>query len=146
LGGSKSKIHKTVLEVLKREELSLFRASDVTNYLSENIRLNEINETINALDLLKTVIYAMQTTEISIEDIYGFIYSRQKFAETNSIESDIRKLKTVTSDVAQLMIDDLERIRVKLNFLKELSKNNSSRNFNEQEIIRVNLSKIMVDS
>jgi len=146
LGGAKNKVHKSVIEVLKREELSLFRASDITNYLSEGIRLSDMDETINALDLLKTVIFAMQTTEISMEDVYGFIQSRKDFAKNNKITSEITKLSTVSSDIAQMMINDLDRLRVKLNFLKELSKSNLSKNYNEQELIRTNLSGIMIES
>ena len=87
----------------------------------------------------------MQTTTIDFDDKYGFIYSRQKFLKENNIKSDVLDLKTIDSDSAALMNLDLERLKVKLQFLKDLGKFNSSRMFNEQETIRNQMTSILIN-
>lgn len=126
----------TVFKVLENEEFWLNQASSIYNYFSEGIRISNIDSAINTIKLLKSVVYAMQTTEISPEDIYGFIFSRQQFVKNNALDSEVGNLKTITSDVATLIAGELDRIENKLAFLKEFAKSNSSKLYTEQEIIR----------
>ena len=141
----KSKLRKvSVFDILKAEETSLFSVSDVTNYLSEGIRDSDMQEAMNNIDLVKSVVYAMSTTEVDYGDPYGFIASRQNFLTRNKIKSDTLDLKTISSDVATMMINDLDRIKNKLSFLKELSKSNSGKIFNESEITREVTSKLFL--
>lgn len=143
LNDKKSRRASTVIDILKKEELSLLGASDVTNYLAESIQQEDMDQVINAIRMMQSVVAAMQTTTIDFNDVYGFIASRQKFVADNNIDSDTAKLKTVPSDAAELMIMDLERIAIKLQFLKDLAKNNSARSFNEQEIIRERMNDVL---
>ncbi|MDA3856250.1 MAG: hypothetical protein PF569_08385 [Candidatus Woesearchaeota archaeon] len=136
---------KSIFQILKEEELSLFQASDITNYLSEGIRNSDMQSAINMLKMFRGTVEAAKTSELSVDNPYGFITTRQNFAKRNGLKSDILDLKTFPSDIAELASKDLERIENKLLFLKELSKQNSAKSFIEQEIIRENINKILVE-
>lgn len=145
LQGSERKNKNTIFSVLKTEELSLFNASEITNYLSEGLRDKHMEQAINIIKMLKSAIYAMQTTEVDLGDPIGFIKSRQAFVTRNKIKSDVTSLKTINSDIATLMILDLDRIQSKLSFLKELAKNNAGQIYNEQENTRAAVTDLMLN-
>jgi hypothetical protein len=135
----------SIFEILKEEELSLYRASEITNYLTTKTRERGILQAINVIKLMKSTILGLSTTEVEFGSPYGFLKTRQNFAKNNSIDSDILSLKEITSDVSSLMLDDLLRIETKLGFLKDLARDNASKTFNEQEIIRLKMTKLLTD-
>lgn len=141
----KSENKNTVFSILKREELNLLAASDITSYWSEGIDDKSIKQAINTIDLIKSVVLGMSTTTIDMEEPYGLIASRKSFAEKHGLESDIKKLKTLKSDEATLMMQDLNRIKSKLQFLVALSENNSGKIYMEQELIRTEVTKLLLD-
>ncbi|MGV8961983.1 MAG: hypothetical protein ACOH2V_01200 [Candidatus Saccharimonadaceae bacterium] len=125
-----------LFDILKREEYALSKTSDISNYLSDGVNVNDIQQAVNTLKLMKTVVSGMSTTVVSMEDPVGFIATRQQFAKANKTGSKVLGLKTITSDMATMMISDLDRIINKLGFLKILLLNNSGKIFVEQETIR----------
>ena len=131
----------TVFSILKAEELSLLSASEITNYLSEGTRDKHIQQALNVLRMAESVIVGMSRTEVGLEDPTGFIFSRQQFVKKHNLESDTINLKTIDSATATMMLADINRIKLKLTFLRDLSKNNSGQLFNEQEAIRELLNK-----
>lgn len=145
LSGNKDDITSTVFKVLKNEELSLLSASEITNYISEGIRDIHIEQAINALKIAKASVLAMQTTEMDMEDPYGFIASRQAFVEKHKLDSEIKSLKTTDSATATLMMLDLDRVMYKLEFLRGLAKSNSGKVFLEQEITRSRTSELLLE-
>lgn len=145
LDSSNSKEVGKIFDILEKEENSIKAASSITNYTTSSTRAANIDQAINTLKLLKSVVSGMASTELSYGDPYGFFTSLQNFVKRNSIESELSNLKSVTSDVASLMQNDLDKIIVKLQFVKDLSKNNSLRIMNEQEIIRSQMSKILLN-
>lgn len=144
LNDNKKPRKKSIFQILKEEELSLFQASDITNYLSEGVRNSDMQNAINMLRMFRSAVEAAKTSELSVDNPYGFITTRQNFVKRNELKSDILNLKTFPSDIAELASKDLERIENKLLFLKELAKQNSSKSFVEQEIIRENINKILI--
>lgn len=136
---------KSVIDILEAEDRSIFQQSDLNNYTIEGIKERDIVRAINTLKIVRSSIYAMSTTKVSMEDPYGFIASRQNFLKKNGIKSDVLNLKTVTSDIASLMDNDLNRIQTKLQFYLDLSKSNSARIFNEYEITREKTGKILLN-
>lgn len=133
----------TVFSILEREEKALLSAADINNFLTEGIKLTDLQNAINVIKLVRSSVFAMSTTEVSFEQPYGFIASRQAFVAKNHLESETGNLKTVSSDVATLMIQDLDRLQVKLQFYYDLAKSNSARVFNEQDTIRVKMVDIL---
>jgi len=138
-----SKINK-IFELLKREETNLKASSNVTNFTSDNIREQDLNQAVNHLEMMKAVIYAMSTTTVDFGDPYGYIQSRINYAKKYNQEDDVINLKTITSDVATLMIKDLDLLITKINFLKDLASFNAGKMFNEQEIIRIKVNEILL--
>ena len=136
LTDEKEKRQKTIFDILKAENLTLFTASDITNYIREGFQERDILQAINILKALKSVVYGTSTTEININEPYGFIQSRKTFAERNETKDDVLKLKTITSDIVSLIDKDLDRVQSKLEFLLQLSRSNSGQIFLEQEQIR----------
>lgn len=126
----------TVFSILKEEELSLLSSSEITNYLTKGIRDQQIKQALNVLKMAESVIVGMSRTEVGLEDPTGFIYSRQQFAKKHNLESEIANLKTVDSATATMILADINRIKIKLGFLTDLSKSNYGMIFNEQETMR----------
>lgn len=143
---SNPRITDKVLEIIDREEKNLKSSSNVNNFSANNIREQDVNQTINLLKMLKTAIYAMSTTTVSYEDPVGFIAARQNFAKRNKIKDDVINLKTINSDQATLMISDIDRLLNKLTFLKELSLYNSGKMVVEQETIRSSMTDILLET
>lgn len=142
---SNSKTAK-VIDILEREDKNLSQASSVNNFISDNIREKDIMQTIAVLKIVKVVVNAMSTTEISYGNPVGFIKLRQDFAKRNKVDSDIANLKTISSDIANLMSNDVDRLINKLEFIKQLSENNSGRLIIEQEIIRKSMDEIFLEN
>ena len=135
-----------IFEILSNEETILRSTSNITNYTSDGIREQDLQQAIDQLEMIKAVVYAMSTTTVDFEDPVGFIASRQKYAQDNKLEDDVLKLKTITSDVATLMVQDLDAVIAKLQFLQDLSKFNAGKMMNEQEIIRGRVEEILLDN
>ena len=135
-----------IFEILSNEETILRSTSNITNYTSDGIREQDLQQAIDQLEMIKAVVYAMSTTTVDFEDPIGFIASRQKYAQDNKLEDDVLKLKTITSDVASLMVQDLDAVIAKLQFLQDLSKFNAGKMMNEQEIIRGRVEEILLDN
>ena len=140
----KSNVNK-IFDILKREDTAIKAASSITNYTSDNIREQDIKQAMNTLEMIKSVVNAMSTTEVNYGDPYGFITSRQAFVKRNNIESDVSNLFTITSDVATLMEKDIDRLITKLGFVKELAQYNSVKIANEEEAIRFKMTSILLD-
>ena len=138
---SNSKTSK-IIDIIEKEENGLLQASSVTNFISDGIRDTDVKQALTTLKIIKTVINAMSTTQISYSDPTGFIYTRQQFVERNKIDSDVKNLKTITSDLATLMSNDVDLMISKLEFLKNISDNNSGRSVVEQETIRKSMTGI----
>lgn len=140
----KSNVNK-IFDILKREDTALKAASSITNYTSDNIREQDLTQAMNTLEMIKSVVNAMSTTEVNYGDPYGFIASRQAFAKRNGVESGVSNLFTLTSDVASLMEKDIDRLITKLGFVKELTQYNSTKIMNEQETIRSKMNSLFLD-
>ena len=134
-----------VFDILQKEENLLRSASKVSDYSSSNVRESDVNQALDVLGMIKSVVYAMSTTETDYSDPIGFIAARQDYASKYDTKSDVLGLKTISSDVAALMAQDIELLESKLKFLKELGMFNSSKPSRDQEIIRVNVQEILLD-
>lgn len=134
----------SVFDILEREDKSLMSASDINNYLTEGIKLKDIQDGINLIKLVKSATKAMSTTQVSFEEPYGFIASRQAFVKKNNIESEAGKLKVISSDIATLMVKDLDRLQTKLQFYLDLARGNYAKVMNEQELIRTKMTDIFM--
>lgn len=138
-----SKINK-IFNILEREERALKAASSITNYVSDGIREKDINQAINTLKMFEAVIKAMSTTQVGYDNPVGFIAVRQEFAKRNKIEDDVTGLVTISSDLATLMLQDIQALEAKLQFVKDLAGYNSGKMINEQETIRAKMSEILL--
>lgn len=141
---SNSKTSK-IIDIIEKEENGLLQASSVSNYTYDGIRDTDIKQALTTLQIIKAVINAMSTTQISYSDPTGFIYTRQQFAKRNKIDSDINNLKTITSDLAAIMSNDIDLMISKLGFLKTISDNNSGRSVVEQETIRKSMTGVWLE-
>jgi hypothetical protein len=135
-----------IFDILEREEVNLKSSSNVANFMADNIREQDINQAINYLRMMQSVVNAMSTTQTSYGDPYGMIQSRINYAKKYDTSNDVTKLKTITSDVASLIDQDLELIVTKLTFMKELAGYNSGRMLNEQELIRTKVDDILLSN
>ena len=133
-----------IFDLLEKEEVTLKSSSNVTNYLSDNIREQDLLQAISHLEMIKAVVNAMSTTQVSFGDPYGFIQSRINYAKKYNQEDDVLKLKTISSDVATLMAGDLDVLITKLKFLADLSVFNTGKRMNEQETIRTQVDSILI--
>ena len=140
----KNKVNK-IFDILEREETSMKAASNITNYVSDNIREQDLKQAINVLEMIQVVIKSMSTTEVNYADPYGFIASRQNFAKKNGLEDDVVNLVTITSDVASLAMQDIEALKTKLGFVKSLAAFNTGKMMNEQELIRTQMDQLFLD-
>lgn len=142
--GKENNVSK-IIDILQREESILSSSSNVNSFTSDDIRDSDINQAIEALEMIKSVVYAMTTTQVGYDDPFGFIAARQNFAKKYNLDDDVKNLKTITSDIATLMNQDLDMIISKLRFLNELAGFNAGKFLIEQELIRGKISKILVD-
>lgn len=133
-----------LFDILKNEEYSLYKSSDASTYLSDGVNIGIIQQALNELSMLKSVVNGVSTTTIDINNPHGFIALRQQFAKTNDTKSDVLKLKTINSDTATLINNDIERLENKLGFLKVLLLGNSGKIFEEQEQIRVKTNDLII--
>lgn len=135
----------TVMGILKKEEFTLGKASDVSSYLSDGINAKNIKQAQDLLSMFSAVVSAMSTTEISESDPTGFIATRQLFAKNNKIKSEVLNLKTIDSTTAKLIMQNIDRINNKLGFLKILLEGNSGKLYKEEEDIRVKTNKLLLE-
>jgi hypothetical protein len=144
LNNSDKKRTKSIFKILKDEELSLFKASGISFYLSEDVRDQDIVQALGVIKLFKGLVKSAKTTEVSINDPYGFLIARQNFARRNKIEDDVLNLKPITSDIAELAEKDLESLEEKLIFLRTLAKSNSSKTVVEDNILEEKATNLLL--
>jgi hypothetical protein len=96
--------------------------------------------------MLESIVRGASSTQLTYADPIGFIAARQSFAARNKIESDVKDLVSITSDQAALIIKELERVRIKLQFLKDLSKYNSGLLAKEQILIKTKFNKLLINN
>ncbi len=137
---------KKLFDILKAEEFSLTKVADITNYLSDGVNVGDLKQAMDTISMIQAAVYAMSTTQVGYEDPHGFIATRQQFAQSNKIASDVLNLKTISSDEATLMLQDLERISNKLGFLRNVLLSNAGQLFTEQENIRTKTNKLFVNA
>ena len=99
---------------------------------------------MDALNMLKSVVNGFSTTTIDINNPHGFIALRQEFAKNNDTKSDVLKLKTISSDTAGLINNDIKRLENKLGFMKLLLLGNSGKMYEEQEEIRAKTNDLLL--
>lgn len=146
LDSSNKAKNTSVFDIYEAEENKLNSASDLSAYMSNGINIQDLAQAVNAIKLAKTVVLAMSTTELTPGDPYGFIISRQNFVKKLGLKSEVSDLKTITSDQAQLMLEDLERMEIKINFLKELARYNSGLIEREQKIIESSTNSLFINN
>ena len=133
-----------IFDILKKEETLLRSTSNIINYGSDAFREQDLDQALDIIAMMKSVVYAMSTTVVDYEDPIGFISARQQYAKKYNIEDDVLNLVTISSDMASLMNGDLELIESKLRFYKEFGLYNSTKSAVEQEIIRENVEQILL--
>lgn len=136
-----NKVNK-IFDILENEERMFRASSGASNFISDDIRESDINQAINTLEMISAVVNAMSTTSYYDGDLTGFIAMRQQYAKNAGIDDDVLKLQLLNSDQAGTMIGDLNKIIVKLQFMKDLSLVNSVKMAAEHEIIRNNMNLI----
>lgn len=133
-----NKINK-IFDILQNEEM-LFRASSgASNFIADNIREADLQQAINTLDMIIAVIHAMSTTSYYGDESNGFIAMRQKYARDSKIKSEVLDLFTIDSDQAAVMAGDIVKLKVKLQFIKDLAITNAVKSIAEHETIRANM-------
>ena len=142
---SNTKVSK-ILDILENEDKNLMQSSSVNNYITDGSREQDVIQVLGVLNIVKSVVNAMSTTEINYSDPIGFIYSRKEFAKRNGIDSEVKNLETINSDIASLMNNDLDKMINRISFLKQLAENNSGRSVVEHEIIRKSMNQIFLDN
>jgi hypothetical protein len=135
-----------IMDILKKEEYALYKASDPSNYLSDGVDIKMLQQAADVLEIFKSVINGLSTTTVNEADPVGFIATRQSFAKLNDTKSDVLNLKTITSDTASLINTDIDRILNKLGFLKVLLFGNSGKLYEEQESIRKETNKLLLNA
>lgn len=139
-----SKVNK-IFDILEREVLSFNSTPTVDSFISDNIREGDINQAVNLLDMMSLVVDSMSTTEYYGGDLTGFIAMRQQFAKLNGLQDDVLNLTTVSSDQAQVMNRDLQLIKNRLLFLKDLASYNSKKIAQEDELVRNQMNKVFLE-
>ena len=136
-----NKVNK-IFDILEKEE-SLFRAtSGASNFSADNIRESDLTQAINTLQMIAAVVSSMSTTSYYDDNLSGFIAMRQQYAKKAGIDDNVLNLSLLNSDQAGVMINDLNKLIVKLQFMKDLSISNSLKKSVEHEIIRNNMNLI----
>ena len=133
-----------IFDILKKEETLLRSTSNIINYGSDAFREQDLDQALDIIAMIKSVVYAMSTTVVDYEDPIGFISVRQQYAKKYNIEDDVLNLVTISSDMASLMNSDLELIESKLRFYKEFGSYNASKSAVEQELIRGSVEQILL--
>lgn len=141
--GSTIQVEK-LWNILESEQTKLLNGSSVDAYFASGVKIEELNAALDRLKLLESVFGALSTTTLSYGDPYGLIASIQGFAKRNKIDSEISKVETVSSDMVQLMLQDIARLKNKLGFFKDLSKYNSGILSKEQALIKTKFNKLLL--
>ena len=130
----KSKVN-TVFEIAAKEEKAYRASSGADAFITDNIRVRDLQQAINTIDMFNTVVNAMSTTQRFGDDFNGFLAMRQDFAKKYNIKDPVTDLKTINSDQAAVMSLDLQRLKTRLEFIKTLSEDNQKKKGEEQKAI-----------
>ena len=134
-----------IMNLLEQEDQKFKIGPSVDAYFYSGSTHKDIEQAVNTLNLLKTVIKGLSTTEVGYGDPYGVIASRQAFAKKHGIDAEVLKLKTLPSDIVTLMHQDIDRIITKLEFYLEVAKYNSNMLPKEQKLIQEKFDKLLLE-
>lgn len=135
----------TILDILQREETSYNAASGASNFISDDIREQDVRQAIQMLELLKVNIMAASQSDVNGE-LLGFITLRKKYAEKSGIKDDVLDLRTISSDEGQSMINDIDRLIIRLDFISGLATFNRKRTAVEQEEIGRKMDNVLLST
>ena len=122
----------TILDILETEEVSFKGSSGASNFSTNGIRSADIETAVNVLGMIRSIIFASTSTEVTMNDIVGFLGTRQDYARKTSSGLDVLDLQTLTTEEAQILVNDINRIVIKLEFLNDLAKLNQTRAATEE--------------
>lgn len=114
----------TIFKISEREEFAYKSSAGADQFTSQNLNGKDIQQAINTIDMFKSVVNAMSTTERYGDDFNGFLAMRKDFASKYGIKDSVSDLKTINSDQAALMSLDLQRLKTRLEFIKALAEHN----------------------
>lgn len=154
LYGTESDI-QNFFDILEDEIKSLKSLDTVEEYIiSGEHREKSIEKAQHLLNVLESVIMGTTVTNkesIYDEDkdfqkihIYGYLAMRKLYARKFGITDYVNDIEGIDSAESSLMLQDIEFLRSKLNFLKEIADNNKRSSVQEQENIRKNLTNIFL--
>ena len=155
LYGTESDI-QNFFDILEDEVKSLKSVDTVEEYIiSGEHREKSIEKAQHLLNVLESVIMGTTVTNkesIYDEDkdfqkihIYGYLAMRKLYAKKFGITDYVNDIEGIDSAESSLMLQDIEFLRSKLNFLREIADNNKRSSVQEQENIRKNLTNIFLE-
>lgn len=131
-----------IISLLNRENDDLAKVG-YQNYIINSAKLEEIDEALHVLDIADSLINAADSTPLSDGRLFGHNAIVNDHIDYLKLKSD--KLGLVRSDLAQLMREDIEILRNKLNFIKQLSLLNQANTLKETENTGKNINKLLGD-
>lgn len=142
-------------KILQEEIENLVVVDTVEEYIISNEhREKSIEKAQHLLNVLESVIKGTTVTNkesIYDEDkdlqkihIYGYLAMRKLYAKKFGISDYVNDIEGIDSAESSLMLQDIEFLRSKLNFLKEIADGNKRSSVQEQENIRKNLTNIFL--
>lgn len=130
-----------VIQLLEREDAN-FRKSVISDYNLNSVSEDEFAKAFHILDIAESLIDAADAQELSDYRIFGHNAIMNDFAKNNGINQEYGVIK---SDIATMLRQDLYLIKLKLQFLQNISNINQANTYKAQEQTGINLQRLLRD-
>lgn len=130
-----------VFDILQ-ELNSQLQKVNVSEFVLDSIQVQEIDSALKALDIVESLINAASTEKLSISKLFGHNAVYNDFI---SNLSGMQKLGTVDSDLATMMLQDVQLLRQQLQIIKRVSDLNTANSLNAQKKTGQNLNRLLAN-
>lgn len=141
-----------IFDLIKNEVKELQGVSNLEEYVLVGSREDGLNKALHLLEVLSSVVTGVTSTDddIDIDDMdsvkihnYGYLQLRKLYAKKYNISNYVTEIEGISPIDRELVQNDINLLKAKINFLKEFALSNSKSIVTEQENVRRELTNVI---
>ena len=138
-------VTKSIFNILQEESNLLKGMSSLDNYIKLGYGYEAIVRGINTLQMAKSVVYGMETSDIDFKNPFGFNQSIRNYLEKYKGGEGVDKYQELSPNEAYLLNQEFDNLISRLQFLKNLSDSNAISKADEHKKTREKFNSLILD-
>lgn len=134
-----------LFQLLEQESTYLSKLPSALDYIRQGITKESIDNFLGKLDLLEAVVVGTEGSELNPDNLISYNSQMQRFAQQNQTEAGANAYQTVKTEDIATIHQDIDLLRNKLQFLKNLIESNTQSKEQENAKTQENIENNLVE-